>query len=174
MAKLPFSKLGIKVNNDIVVVHWNDQVIEVQQYLPMSEKLELMNKVINNTSDNNGFYNPLQLKVLLSLEIMYYYTNLNFTDKQKENVLKLYDTIMSSGLFTTIMQAIPQTEYEELWNGIEKVITNIYAYQNSALGILESVKQDYSNLNFDAEQLQQNLGDPENLQLLKDVLTKLG
>ena len=39
---------------------------------------------------------------------------------------------------------------------------------------LEVISQDYSNLDFDATKIQQQLADPDNLSLLKDVLTKLG
>ena len=44
----------------------------------------------------------------------------------------------------------------------------------SILGILENVSQDYSNLNFDASKIQDALSDPNNLELLKDILTKMG
>ena len=44
----------------------------------------------------------------------------------------------------------------------------------SVLGILEAVSKDYSNLDFDATQIQKKMADPENLKLVKDVLTKLG
>ena len=50
----------------------------------------------------------------------------------------------------------------------------IYTYRNSVLGILESISQDYSALNLDATEIQQKLADPDNMALLKQVLTKLG
>ena len=39
---------------------------------------------------------------------------------------------------------------------------------------LDSISQDYSSLQLDAEQIQKSIGDPNNLALLKDVMTKLG
>ena len=39
---------------------------------------------------------------------------------------------------------------------------------------LDTIKQDYSNLDFDASAIQAKLGDPENIALLRDVLAKLG
>jgi len=41
-------------------------------------------------------------------------------------------------------------------------------------GILEAMTTDYDNLNFDIDELQKNISNPENLTLLKDVLSKLG
>ena len=59
-------------------------------------------------------------------------------------------------------------------SSLDLTVKAIYAYQNSVMGILDAVSQDYSNLKFDAEGIQKLLADPNNLTLLKDVLTKLG
>jgi hypothetical protein len=42
------------------------------------------------------------------------------------------------------------------------------------MGILEMITSDYSELNLNAQNIQRALGDPDNLTLLKDVMTKLG
>jgi hypothetical protein len=59
-------------------------------------------------------------------------------------------------------------------NNVYDTIKNIYDYRNSVLGILDAVKNDYSNLNLDASDIQAKLADPENMELLRDVLNKLG
>ena len=105
---------------------------------------------------------------------MYAYTNVNFTDKQKEDPAKLYDMLISSGFACEVFRAIPEAEYHEIISGIEDSIEAIYTYQNSAMGILEMVTEDYNGLNLDAQNIQHALGDSENLSLLKDVMTKLG
>ena len=43
--------------------------------------------------DNNNFANPVKLNVFLRLEIIFNYTNISFTDKQKEDLVKLYDIL---------------------------------------------------------------------------------
>lgn len=53
-------------------------------------------------------------------------------------------------------------------------VNSIYKYQNSVFGILDNVVTDYKDLNFDVTELQKNISNPENLTLLKDVVTKLG
>jgi hypothetical protein len=47
----------------------------------MIEKAEMISKIINASADDNGYYNPLQIKVYLTLETVYAYTNISFTDK---------------------------------------------------------------------------------------------
>ena len=174
MAKVSFTKLGLKKNEEVGILHINEQDIEVKQYLPINEKLELISSVINSAADENNFSNPVKENVFLTLEILYHYTNINFTDKQKEDPVKLYDLVVSSGLVNKVTDLIPEEELDEVINGVAQSVKAIYTYRNSALGILESISQDYSNLNLDATEIQQKLADPDNMALLKQVLTKLG
>ena len=174
MAKVSFTKLGLKKNEEVGILHINEQDIEVKQYLPINEKLELISSVINSAADENNFSNPVKENAFLTLEILYHYTNINFTDKQKEDPVKLYDLVVSSGLVNKVTDLIPEEELDEVINGVAQSVKAIYAYRNSVLGILESISQDYSALNLDATEIQQKLADPDNMALLKQVLTKLG
>ena len=174
MAKVSFAKLGLKPNSDVVTIIHNEQEIEVRQYLPISEKTELIGRVINKSMDDNGYYNPLKITVFLTLEIMYVYTNLNYTPKMKEDELKLYDLCIGSTLFSKVNTALPSGEWDSLYAIICAIMENVYTYKNSAVGILENISQDYSALNYDAKEIQDSLANPENMQLLKDILTKLG
>ena len=174
MAKVSFTKLGLKKNEEVGILHINEQDIEVKQYLPINEKLELISSVINSAADENNFSNPVKENVFLTLEILYHYTNINFTDKQKEDPVKLYDLVVSSGLVNKVTDLIPEEELDEVINGVAQSVKAVYTYRNSVLGILESISQDYSNLNLDATEIQQKLADPDNMALLKQVLTKLG
>ena len=154
MAKVSLTKLGLKVNQDVKNIEFNEQIIEVKQYLPINEKLELISSVINSSADENNFSNPVKENVFLTLEILYHYTNINFTDKQKEDPVKLYDLVVSSGLVNKVTDLIPEEELDEVINGVAQSVKAIYAYRNSALGILESISQDYSSLNLDATEIQ--------------------
>ena len=175
MSKVAFSKLGLKRQDDIKKIHIGNFEIEVKQYLPIDDKLNLIARVIENSYDiKNNFSNPVKINVFGELEIIMAYTNLSFTDKQKEDVSKLYDLLESNGIIEEIISAIPQQEYNIILEGIDETIESIYAYKNSILGILDSVSQDYSQTQMDAAEIQKQLADPENLALIKDILTKIG
>jgi hypothetical protein len=107
MAKLSFTKLGLKPNNEIVNIVYGDLTIEVKQYLPIEEKLEIITSVLELSHDQNNFSNPIKVKVYTALEIIGKYTNITFTDKQKENPTKLYDLLNGNGLIEKIIGAIP-------------------------------------------------------------------
>ena len=174
MAKVPFSKLNLKKIDKVQVVTINGLEVEVKQYLPVAEKLELIANVLNNSADDNNFANPVKTYVLSHLEIIYAYTNLSFTDKQKEDPAKLYDILETNGIIDSIILAMPSSEYDNLIEDITSTIDAYYKYKNSALGILEAATTDYKNLDLEASDIQKKIADPDNLTLLKDVITKLG
>ena len=167
MAKVPFSKLGLKVNSDVTVITFNDYDIEVNRYLPFKEKTELASNIINYSVDDNGFYNPLKVKLYMVLEVVYAYTNRTFTPKMKEDPFKLYDAIVSSGLFEQIVHAIDPSDWATIQKDVWDTIEYIYNYRNSAMGILEMISTDYSNLQLNAEDITDKLLNPESLSTLK-------
>ena len=174
MAKVSFTKLGLKLNQDVYTVNFNGQDVEVKLYLPVNEKLKLISNVINLSADENNFANPVKVNLFTTLEIIFAYTNINFTDKQKEDPAKLFDILTSTGFVNEILDAIPDEELNELIDGVWDSIDAVYTYRNSVMGILDIVSADYSNLNLDATEIQKKLADPNNLDLVRDVLTKLG
>ena len=174
MAKVAFSKLALKKQDKVNTIKIGNFDIEVKQYLPVNDKLDLIARVLNGAHDENNFPNPVKIEVIGALEIIMAFTNLSFTEKQKEDVAKLYDLLETNGVIDQVVSAIPEEEYNFIIDGIDDTIEAVYTYQNSVLGILDSVGQDYSNLELDAINIQQKLANTENLGLLKDVLTKLG
>lgn len=174
MAKIGLTKLGLKVNDEIKTVTFNEQEIEVKQYLGVQDKLELISNVINLSADDNNFANPIKVNVYTTLEVIEKYTNINFTEKQKENPVKLYDMLVSSGLSKIIFDNIPEDEYGWLMDCVIKSVKAVYKYKNSALGLIETITTDYSGVNLEATEIQKALADPNNMAFLKDVLTKLG
>ena len=175
MAKVAFSKLGLKKKNETVKVQLTDDIeIEVLQYLPINDKLTLIAAVLNGSADENHFPNPVKIEVVGTIEMIKAYTNLNFTEKQLEDVAKLYDLLEENDIVNVIMGVIPEAEYEFIIKGIDDTIKAYYKYQNSLYGILDTISQDYSDLDLEALKIQKEIGDPENLELLKNVLTKLG
>lgn len=140
MAKIAFSKLKCKVNEEIKIINFNGEDIEVRQYLPAQDKLALMGRVITQSHEEDSNHaNPVKIEIFTHLEILYTYTNITFTEKQKENTPKLYDLVYSSGLLEAVIDAIPEKEYDIVCSGIFDSVEAVYKYYHSALGILDSV-----------------------------------
>lgn len=175
MAKIAFGKLDLRKNQEVVELQVDDDVVvEVKQYLPINDKLELVSSIVNTAVEDGNIVNYGRLDVLFVINIIKAYTNISFTEKQLEDVAKLYDLLVSSGFYETVKNIIPKSETEYIYNLIYKTASDIITYRNSAVGIMEALSQDYKNLEFDAEALQKKINDPESLSFLKEVLTKMG
>lgn len=174
MAKIPFGKLNLVKNTETTSFSWGENIIEVKKYLPMEEKLQLITRVLQQSIDENNFYNPCRIDLYRTIEIVLTYANISITDKQKEDLFKLYDLFIGSGFASQVMNHIEPTELDYIFTSIDKSVKSVYDYTNSVMGILDRVKTDYSNLNLDAEEIKKQLTDPEAVGLLKDILDKLG
>jgi hypothetical protein len=56
------------------------------------------------------------------------YTNISFTEKQKENIPKLFDILSGNGLVNLIISEIPQEEYDTLTRSVYDSIDAYYSY----------------------------------------------
>lgn len=173
MAKVTFTKLGLKRNDAIQEIDWNGQKIEIKQFLPTGKKLDLISRVINYSTDENAFYNPCKVEIFETIEIILTYTNITVTEKQSEDVLNLYDLFVSSGLKKIIYENIPEEERNYINVSVWATINEIYRYRDSAAGVIQAIVEDYKNTEIDANKLVEKLTDQENFQVVKDVVTKL-
>lgn len=179
MVKVPFSKLEVKLNTKTNQSYYENSkgekiYYDVKYYLPIQEKTDMISNIINQSMDENGYYNPMKIKIFTVLEVTYAYTSLSFTAKQKKDYLKLYDLLVGNGLFKNIVSCISEDDWTEIQETVLKVIDNIYKYRNSALGIMETISSDYNGLNFDANNIQAILEDGDSMGMIKDILNKLG
>lgn len=173
--KVGLTKLGLKKNTNLISLEWNGQVIEIKEYLPIEDKIGIIERIVNLSLDDNNFANPARIMINTVLEIMFAYTNINFTDKQKEDKLGLYDLLVSSGLWKIIEEKLMEfNELNIIQTTVREVIDEVYKYKTSALGILQAINEDYSNLDLDAEKIREKIGNKENVEFLKEVMDKMG
>lgn len=178
MAKTQFSKLEIKPNESTCIIYrenskGQDVGYEVKYTIPYKEQIDLVNRVLNQAVDENGFYNPMRVNLFLVLEITFAYTNLSFTAKQKEDAFKLYDLIVGTGLYKEFISEIDKTQIDDITKEVYTTIDNIYKYKNSVVGLLDTISTDYKNLDLNAQDLKDKIGS-ENIELLKLIMNKLG
>ena len=112
MAKPTFAKFGLKVDQSVKLVKFNEQEFEIKQYLPVENKLELISEIVNQSIDDNNFANPARVEIFTIIEIVKGYTNISFTEKQLEDPLKLYDLIVSSELSKLVRDNMCSDEFD--------------------------------------------------------------
>lgn len=152
-------------------ITYDGQTFNVRSWIPMEDKLALIGNIINASIDDNTFYNPARLHIFYVMNMVKEYTDIDFKDM---NIMYAYDLLDVSGLWDIIEKYIDENEINFIKQNIKETITNIYAYKNSVLGMIDAMNQKSEDLKVDGEALQKVIGDPENLTLVKQILDNLG
>ena len=141
MAKISFANLKLKVNDTVQIVKYGDAEIEVLQYLPVADKTDLISITVQQAMEN-GVIHPVRLEQYFYLNIMYLYTNFNFTDKQKEDPDKLYDMLESNGVIDAVIGAMNQEEYDGLYKALEDYMETLAKHESSAAYMIGKIIND--------------------------------
>jgi hypothetical protein len=169
MAKVSYANLKLKPNTDISTFEFGGQQVEVLNYLPINDKYDFV-MITLQKAEENGIYNPILLDMYFHLHLVYMYTNLSFTDKQKENEPRIYDALMSNGFFDKFFEAMDEAEYAELMSYIEELQDTILHYRNTAGAVLQSIIQDLPKNAQAAAEIVENF-DPSRFQAVVDFAT---
>lgn len=161
-----------KVESRMVKI--GEQEVEVIQYLPVNDKLALVERVLNLTIDDTGFLNPVRLEVYAILEIVKTYTNISITDKMIDNAPKTYDALMINGVLDSIIAAIPEDEYDAIFDAIEDCAEHTIKYLNSFVGMMKTVTKDYDATKMNVEEIMATLDQPDKIGMVKEILDKIG
>lgn len=174
MAKISLSKIAPIKTVEAKIITIADQEITVEQYLPVNDKLAIVERVLDAVIDDTGYMNPVRLSIFTNLEIIKTYTNISITDKMMENAAKTYDTLIMNGILDAVIAAIPDEEYNELFDAIVDSGEHVIKYLNSFAGMMKTITADYKNTEMNVDKLMADLGDPEKIGLVKDILDKIG
>jgi hypothetical protein len=169
MAKVSYANLKLKTNTDVNTFEFQGQTIEVLKYLPIEDKYDLV-MIALQKAEQDGIYNPILLDLYFHLYLVYMYTNVSFTERQKDNEPHLYDTLASNGFMKQFLDTIEVEEYEELMLYVDEIMETTLHYKNTAGAVLQSVIQDLPK-NAQAAADIVNSFAPENYQAVVDFAT---
>ena len=141
MAKISYASLKLKTNTQIKEIKWEDKTIEVAQYLPISDKYDLIMITLQKAKEDI-LYNPVKLDMYFHLHLVYMYTNLSFTDKQKEDEAKIYDALEGSGLLTEIIKNMSEAEYNDLWDKLNDYMEAELKYTTTIAAVIKTFIND--------------------------------
>ena len=137
MAKISYASLKLKTNTEVNTVDFNGNKIEILKYLPIEEKYDLISVTLQKSLEDT-LYNPLKVDMYFHLHLVYMYTNITFTDKQREDELKLYNTLSSNGLIDLVLENIDEYEYEILSTYLDETIDQDLTYKTTVAYLLNS------------------------------------
>lgn len=151
-----YKDLNLKVEDQIETISIQGQDINILQYLPVRDKNDLVQIALQNSREK-GVINEIKLEIYFNIYIVYFYTDLIFSDEEKADPGQLYDELQSNGILTRILGAMNQDEYNNLIDYLEKMRTAQDAYENSAAGIVKMLSQDLPKNAAEAAELLKNV-----------------
>jgi len=134
-----YANMKLKVDTSTKIIDLGNGIsIEVLKYLPIVEKYNLIEITLQKAFEND-IYNPLKLDMYFALNLVYLYSNISFTDKQREDEEKLYDTLQSNGILDKIIDAIDDDEYNSIYTMLVETEDKYYDYHKSLAGLFNEL-----------------------------------
>lgn len=174
MAKVSLTKLTPQKKIEDVNVDIFGNSVVIKQYLPITEKVTLLEWVLQFVFDEQGFASPLRIDVFTNIALIKFYTNISLTDTALNNLNKTYDLLKMNNIFEQVKTNIPKEELNDLMTLINSAIEFIIKYNTSILGILNTVRKDYDATELDANKIANILQDEKALATLKGILETMG
>ena len=151
---MKFSELNLITDQSVTEVTFNKQTFNVYNYLPTRDKANLIEITLQESYEQEGWYNPIKLDWFFYANIVMVYTDL----------AEFYDKVKTSGLLAKIIKAIPKKEYDELFKMMEDMLAARQKLESSVVNkiitFLKSAPEDMQKLNeivkdFDKEKYQE-------------------
>ena len=164
-----FNELNLALNDEVKTFTFNNINIDVKQHISTINKNDLIQIALQKSAEGT-IYNDILTDVFFHLNIVYLYTNIEFSEEDKADELDLYDKIHESGLLNAILSHMDEDEYNSLVNIMNTEIDKRIKYNNSAAAVLQSLIQDLpANAAAAADIV--NGWDPEKFQSVQDMVT---
>ena len=96
-----FTDLNLQKNDSVSTFTINEQQINVIQYLPVEDKYDLM-AITLQKAEEDGLYNELLLDVFFHLNIIYLYTDIDFSADDRDDELALYDILEANDIIDKV------------------------------------------------------------------------
>lgn len=141
MTKTTYASMKLKVNTQPKEIDFEGNKINILQYLPIENKYDLVMITLQKSLEE-GIYNPIKKDMYFHLYMVYMYTDIGFTEKQKEDETKLYDVLESNGLITEVIKNIPEEEYNKLFEYMDEIINMSLSYKSSAGALVSTFIND--------------------------------
>lgn len=132
MALINFKDINFNksLNNTNKIIEFNGSIIEVVPYLSVNDKYDLIMITLQKANEE-GVYNCFKIDTFFNLHVIYTYTNIVFSDEDRQDEAGLYDTLKQSGLMDAVLSQIDKNELEYLKKCIYDLVALIMKYRNT-------------------------------------------
>lgn len=137
-----YKDLNLHTDNDMYYIEVQGKKINIKKYLPINDKKDLIEITLQKAEEADGTYNEILIDMYFNLHLVYLYTDITFTDEDREDEMKLYDELESSGMLERILNKIPDEEYNVLMDYLKAMRREISSYKHSAAAMVQKLVVD--------------------------------
>ena len=129
---MKFDDLNLKLDIQSTSIKINNAEVQVKSYLPIEEKINLVQIALQQSLED-GVYNEGLLTAYFNTYIVMFYTDIEFTDEQKQNIPALFDVLNTNTIIGMVCSAIPKEEFDDLLDLLnEQRQSNVIFKQSAA------------------------------------------
>ena len=170
-----FDDLNLELDDRRGAVKIGDTTVTVRLYLPIAEKTELIQFVVNGAlDDNTGCFSPLRVEVCFGIAMCKWYSDIEFTDEMLVDIGEIYDLLDSNGVISQVINCIPPEERKFMEELVNDTMADIARYNNSAAGIIQSMNFNAEGLNNQLQEVIKKVEHKEGLELLASIKDMVG
>lgn len=136
MKEVDFKSLNLKVNDSVKTININGTDIEIKNYLPIEDKMDLIQIALQQAENTIG-YDTILIDVYFHLYLVYFYTNIKFTEEEKAEPLKLFDILDSNNIISIVASSIPSAEFEDMKDYLYSQLENNSKFKTSLIYVLD-------------------------------------
>ena len=136
MAKIGLNKLNLNKKQDVKVIQYEGNDIEIIQHLDIGSKSALVSAAVRG-SVIQGIVDEILLDAYLHLFIVDRYTNISLTQKQRENLLETFDLLESNKFFDVVISGMAENEYDYIFTMAKRLMNNVNEYNRNIISMFQ-------------------------------------
>ena len=163
-----YSDLGLDIEYKKVEVELiGDKKLDVLTYLPIREKTETLQFIVNNVIDpKTGCASPIRTEIYFSIAVCHWYGGIDFSNEDMAKISDVYDALELNKVIQTIIDHVPYDEINFMRDLAEETIADVARYNSSAAGIVQSMVDSSGSLDRQLNDIIQKVQSKEGLDLL--------
>ena len=163
-----YSDLGLDIEiKEVEVEVAEGKKLNVLTYLPMKDKTEMLQFIVNNVIDpKTGCASPIRMEIYFSIAMCHWYGRIDFSNEDMAKISDVYDALEVNKVIQTIIDYVPYDEINFMRELAEETVADVARYNSSAAGIIQSMADSSGSLDAQLSDIIKKVQSREGLEML--------
>ena len=163
-----YSDLGLNIEiKEVEVEVAGGKKLSVLTYLPMKNKTEMLQFIVNNVIDpKTGCASPIRMEIYFSIAVCHWYGGIDFSNEDMAKISDVYDALELNKVIQTIIDYVPYDEISFMRELAEETVADVARYNSSAAGIIQSMADSSGSLDEQLSDIIKKVQSREGLEML--------